>query len=449
MLDLVLKGRLVLPGRSVTEGWLGIAGGRIVSLGEGEAPEASKTIDHGESFILPGAIDGQTHAGSQWGFAGIAPTTKAAAIGGVTTIVDMPYDHPDPIMTVDLLEQKVAAIEELAHTNVALYATIPTEPDPADIRGLVEAGVAAFKISSFEAHPHRFPRIGSDAVLTLFESLDGTGLPVGLHNEDQEVIRATEAKFRAEGRTTPLDHSPSRPPVAEMSATATFLELGASLGGHAHIVHISIPEGFELVAEHAARGEKASAEMCLHYLLFDADEHMPKLGPKLKVNPPIRSGVRDALWQVIEDGGAAFVSSDHSAWGLERKASDNIFEVAAGMPGLETLLPGFYTEALRRTGSVEMAACLTAALLAEGPADFFGLATKGRLEPGCDADIAVLAPGEVVYNSALIPEGSSWSAYDGMTFAATTVATYVNGVLAWNGKAVTEETPGTYARRSA
>ncbi|WP_085879387.1 dihydroorotase [Roseisalinus antarcticus] len=449
MFDLTIAGRLVLPGGVIADGWLAIADGKIAAIGEGTAPDATEAVAHPGAWILPGAIDGQTHAGSQIGFAGIGPTTAAACIGGVTTIVDMPYDDPDPITTGDLLAQKVTAIGELAHSNVALYGTVPVTPDPADIAALVAGGVCAFKISSFEAHPHRFPRIGSGAVLALFEALRDTGLPVGIHNEDQEVVRATEAAFRAAGRTRPEDHSPSRPPVAEMSATATFLELGAAQGGHAHIVHISIPEGFDLVAEHRARGERATAEMCLHYLLFDAAEDMPRLGAKMKVNPPIRAGLRDALWEVIETGRANFVSSDHSAWGLERKSSDNIFEVAAGMPGLETLLPGFFTEALRRTGDGDAAARLAAALLSEGPADFFGLSTKGRLAPGADADLAILAPEPFTYDCKANPDGPGWSAYDGMTFSVRPAATYVGGQLAYDGRAVTGLTAGTFARRTA
>lgn len=357
----------------------------------------------------------------------------------MTTIVDMPYDHPDPVTSVDLHRQKVAAIETLAHAHVALYATIPPVPDPAAIAGLVAEGGCAFKISSFEAYPHRCPRIGADAVMVLFGAL-GRSLPVGLHNEDQDLIRATEARFKAEGRTRATDHSDARPAAAEMAATVGFLELAAAAGGHAHIVHISVPEGFDAVSAH--RGG-ATAEMCAHYLVFDAAD-MERLGGKLKVNPPIRPGVRDALWDRLK--ASEFVSSDHSAWGLERKSSENIFEVAAGMPGLEVLLPAFFTEALRREGEAA-ALQMTARLLAEGPARFFGLTSKGRIAPGMDADLVVLAPGDWTYDARANPEGPGWSAYDGMTFAARPIETWVGGHLAFDGAAVTGARAGTYARR--
>lgn len=437
MIDLVLRGRVVTPNGIVENGWIAITGQIIAAIGTGEAPAATGTEDFGSAFLLPGVVDGQTHAGSQIGFPGMAMTTQAAVRGGVTTIVDMPYDHPTPVTNVAVLEDKVDAIHVHAVCDVALYGTIPTEPDLADIEGLIAAGVCAFKISSFEAHPDRFPRIGNPATLTLLQALEGTGLPLGLHNEDQEIVRQTTKDFIAAGKTGPEHHSASRPPVAELVATGNFLELAASTGAHAHIVHISVPEGFDMVASYAGRGFAATAEMCVHYLLFDAETDMKRLGGLLKVNPPIRDGVVDALWQVLDEGLCAFISSDHSAWPLDRKTNASIFDVAAGMPGLEAMLPAFFTAAAARK-SPDAAALLSADYLADRPARFFGLKHKGRLAPGYHADIAVLADAPHVYDAKVNPAGPGWSAYDGQTFAVTPTATYVRGTKVWDGKEVAD-----------
>ncbi|MBZ9935587.1 amidohydrolase family protein [Mesorhizobium sp. BR1-1-16] len=436
MYDLVVKGRVVAPAGIVEGGWIAVSDGLIAAIGTGAAPTASTSRDYGSAYLLPGVIDGQTHAGSQIGFAGMGPTSRAAAMGGVTTIVDMPYDDPDPVTTGALLSEKIDAVERLAVCDVALYGTVPTSPNREHIAELIAGGVCAFKISSFEAHPHRFPRIGNAATHWLLETLGGTGLPVGLHNEDQEIVRSLAATFRAEGRTSPSDHSPSRPEVAELTATANFLELGAATGSHLHIVHISIAEGFDLVRAYRDRGVNASAEMCVHYLLFDAAHDTPRLGGLLKVNPPIRSGQKDALWQVLEAGGCTFVSSDHSAWPLDRKQNASIFDVAAGMPGLETLLPAFFTGASARSGG-DAAARMTADLLSDKVATFFGLPRKGKLAPGFDADIAVLDPTPGVYDSKRNADGPGWSAYDGVEFAATPAATFVRGRQVWDGAAIT------------
>jgi allantoinase len=443
----VLTGRVVTPNGIVDTGWIAITGERIAAIGEGTPPAAPARDDHGDSYLLPGVIDGQTHAGSQIGFPGLGMTTRAAVMGGVTTIVDMPYDEPDPVTNAEVLAGKVAAIAEHAVGDVALYGTVTPEPDPRDIQALIDGGVCAFKISSFEAHPTRFPRIDNAATRRLIEILAATDLPLGLHNEDQEIVRATGKAFVAAGKTAPVFHSDSRPEVAELTATANFMELGAGVGAHLHIVHISTPDGFDIVRRYREGGDNATAEMCVHYLHFDGETDMRRLGGLLKVNPPIRPGRKEALWQVLETGNATFVSSDHSAWPLDRKTRPSIFDVAAGMPGLEALLPVFFSDASARYGA-DAAARKTAEFMGERPARFFGLARKGQLAPGFDADIAVLAPKPFAYDSSRNPESPGWSAYDGETFTATPVATYVRGRLAWDGNTVLARPgDGRYIRR--
>ena len=441
MYEKLIAGRVVTPTGILENGWIATMQGSIAAIGSGPRPEAAVTLEYGQAWILPGTVDGQTHAGSQIGFDGMLPTTKAAVIGGVTTIVDMPYDEPDPIVTGDLLSAKVEAINRLAVCDVALYGTVPVAPVRADVEALIAGGVCAFKISSFEAHPHRFPRIDSAATRKLIEMLAGSGLPLGLHNEDQEIVRALAKHFKDAGRVAPIDHSPSRPEVAELAATATFLSLGAGQPTPLHIVHISTPAGFALVRQQHDAGARATGEMCVHYLHFDADEDVPRLGGLLKVNPPIRAGRREALWQVIEAGDCAFISSDHSAWPLERKTNTSIFDVAAGMPGLENLLPVFFSDCVARYGA-DMAAAMSADWLSDRPARFFGLTRKGRLLPGMDADIAVLAPEPSVYDAKANPDGPGWSAYEGETMAVTPLATFVRGQLAYDGTSVVAK-PGS------
>src|SRR5690606_530908 len=131
-----------------------------------------------------------------------------------------------------------------------------------------------------------------------------------------------------------------------------------------------------------------------------------------------------------------FVSSDHSAWPIERKTNLSIFDVAAGMPGLEALLPVFFSDAAPRYGA-DRAAELCAEWLSERPARFFGLGKKGRIVPGMDADLTVLQPGSFAYSSKTNPDGPGWSAYDDEVFRARAAATWVRGALAWDGSTVT------------
>ena len=433
-IDLIIRGRVVTPQATLEDGWVAISGSTIHSVGEGKAPEALAIHDAGDAYVFPGIIDGQTHAGSYLGLPGIEPTTRSAIAGGVTTIVDMPYDNPAPLSTTEHLAAKVDAVTRHAHCDVALYGTVMPGQTLGEVSSLAEGGVVAFKISAFESSPTRFPRIDAALTLDLLEALASTDLPLGLHNEDQEIVRARVARARAEGRNGIAAHSPSRPPAAEMASTAHFLELAASAGAHAHIVHISSPRGFRLVDHYARDGFRATGELCVHYLWFDPDRDGEELGARMKVNPPIRPGQIDALWQELVEGRIAFVSSDHSSWPIDNKFTDSIFDAGAGVPGMETLLPAFFTVARDRGAD---AARLTAEYLAERSARFFGLSPrKGALVAGADADITIFAEGEHIWDASRAEDGLRWSPYDGRRFAGRVVGTYLAGRLAYDGTAV-------------
>ncbi len=198
--DIVITGTVVLPDGPLENGWIAIKDRKIAAIGTGDVPDATERFDAGEDLIIPGVIDGQTHACSYGGLPGIGSTTRSAVAGGITTIVDMPYDNPDPLNTVARLDAKIAAIEEHAHCNVALYATVMPDQSTKDIDGLIAGGVVAFKISTFESSPTRFPRISSNQTLDIFSALADTDIPLGVHNEDQEIVRAHIAAAKAAGR---------------------------------------------------------------------------------------------------------------------------------------------------------------------------------------------------------------------------------------------------------
>ncbi len=433
--DLIIHGDVVTPTGTVHNGWVAVGQGKISAIGSSTPPKAKREHDARGFLIMPGAIDGQTHAGSQFGFPGLEQTTRSAVAGGVTTIVDMPYDEPMPVHTREILDQKIAAVKQYSHADVALYGTVASVPSIDDVRRLTEGGVCAFKISSFENHPTRFPRITNEHALDLLEALAPTDLPIGLHNEDQEIVKSRVARHIAAGQTSPEFHSPSRPEVAEMVATAAFLELGLSTGAHVHIVHISTPRGFEMVRQYQAAGARATGEMCVHYLHFDAATDTARLGALMKVNPPIRANVRDELWEEFDRGGIDFVSSDHSAWPIERKSFPSIFQAVAGIPGLQTLLPALFTDASARRKDP---AQFVAKYLSERPAKFFGLwPRKGALKEGADADIVILDPAGSTYQADQALDGLKWSPFDGERFGVRVAGTFLRGALVWDGIRVT------------
>lgn len=445
--DLLVCGNVVLPDRILRDGWVAVRGERIAAVGDGAYPSASHLHDAGNAFVLPGLIDGQTHATSYGGLPGLRSTTRSAIAGGVTTLVDMPYDNPDPLTSVDRLADKIAAIEAESHADVALYGTVAPGQGTSQMRLLAEYGVCAFKLSSFQSHPVRFPRLKADEMLDILEASVELGLPVGIHNEDQEIVNAVVASMKRKGLTQPEHHAPSRPIAAELSATAAFLALGLATGAHAHIVHVSCPEGFDLVRRFRDMGANATAEICAHYLHFDAARDIGRLGARMKVNPPIRAGLLPGLWQALQDDLVAFVSSDHSSWPLDNKLTPSIFDAGAGIPGLETLACSFYTDLLRHTDQPES---MLVQHLSERPAKFFGLwPRKGSLTVGADADIVVLRPDDVVFREADTHDDLRWSPYEGERFAARISTTILRGRLVWgDGRILGQPGDGQYVART-
>ena len=209
-----------------------VAEGRIVDVGPAH-PSSLGAFDYGDALLLPGAVDVHVHTRS-YAEEGIERCTRAAAAGGVTTIVDMPYDAAGPVDSLAAFEAKVADVGREAVIDVALWATVPPRGPINEVGDLVDAGAAAFKLSTFETHPQRFPRIPDGQMLRAFAAIAQAGGLVGVHAENDEIVRAGIAAEQAAGRGgDPLAHARSRPPVAEHEAIARCPGAGAGYRGTA------------------------------------------------------------------------------------------------------------------------------------------------------------------------------------------------------------------------
>ena len=435
MFELVVRGDLVLPDRVMENGYRGIRDGKFAAVGIDAPPEANQTIDAAGKLVFPGVIDGQVHAGSAEGIEGLGDATVAAAAGGVTTIVDMPFDDPMPVNTVELLQIKVQAIERLAVVDVALYATARKGAGTEGILELAEAGACAFKVSTYEYHPVRFPGYDTGELFELFPVIRETGLTVAFHNEDPYIVQRLTEQLLAERRNTPESHGASRPAVAELIANVAVFEIARVTGVRCHIVHSSLARGFDHVKRYREDGVRVSAETCVQYLTFDEDDVLRE-GARLKQNPPIRPAAeKAALWEKVLADEVDFVSSDHVAWPMSRKSDPDMFKNGSGVPGLETLFHALYTGMVTERG---MSPSRVAALLSEGPARHFGLyPRKGALIPGADADFAIVDPGPWTFDATGMASNVKWSPYDGMTFGARVMATYVRGNVVYENGQVT------------
>jgi allantoinase len=415
-----ISGRVLGPDGSPRRAGVSIRDGRIVSIGD-PAGDHAPDRDYGDALLLPGAVDVHVHTRS-YAEEGIERCTRAAAAGGVTTIVDMPYDAGGPVDSLAAFEAKVADVQREAVIDVALWATVAPRGPIDQVQDLVDAGAAAFKLSTFETHPQRFPRIPDAQLLRAFAAIARAGGLAGVHAENDEIVRAGIAEELAAGHGgDPLAHGRSRPPVAENEAIARCLELARATGVRLHVCHVSTPRGVQLVTEARADGVDVSAETCPHYLLLD-ESALLRLGGEAKINPPLRS-------LALPPGGLDLISSDHVGWPPERKHGPDIFSVASGAPGVELIVPLVH-DALGAAALVR--------LVSEAPARRFGLwPRKGSLAPGADADLLVLDPeSDWVVDPARLVTAAGWSPYTGRRLKGRVIATFARGRQVWDGERV-------------
>jgi len=443
MADKVFAGSVVLPDRIIENGYVLVGDGAVQAVGSGAAPEGER-YGGPQFLVLPGAIDAQVHSRSQLGQEDFIWSTRSAAAGGVTTIVDMPYDDNCLIATAERLRAKAREAGAQARVDFALYATIDPEEGPTRIGELVEAGACAFKFSTFGTHPTRFPRIPFHTLYASFQEVGKRGLVAGIHNENDELVRAFLADVEKKGITDYTAHGLSRPPIAEAIATAEVYELGAGAGCPVHIVHSSIGRGYELAAAYREQGYGATIEACIHYLTLDEENEVRRLGGKAKINPPVRPRREvESLWHHLAAGNVTVVSTDHVSWSEDRKSDPDMLKNASGVPGLEAL----YGLLLKGLSERNLSFSHAARLLAHNPAALFRLThAKGALEIGRDADIVLMRRDPYRYFAAASGNNFvSWSPYDGLELPFRAVATFVRGAcVAADGQVVAEPGQGRF-----
>ncbi|MDO3433357.1 amidohydrolase family protein [Rhizobium sp. CBN3] len=444
--DLVLQGTVVLPDRIVKEGYVAVHGGKITEVGIGVPPAARERHLLGRALILPGAIDAQVHSLSQKDQEDFVWSTRSAAAGGVTTIVDMPYDEGNLVCSAAVVKRKIDHAAPQARVDFALYGTIDPQEGPARIREMVEAGVAAFKFSTFGTDPKRFPRIPPALLDVCFAAIAPTGLTAGVHNEDDEAVRSYMEQVKASGITDWRAHGLSRPAITELLAMHTIFETGANTGCPAHVVHCSLGRGYDIARAYRRDGFAATVECCIHYLTLDEENDVRRLGGKAKINPPVRLRAEvERLWRKVAEGDVWLVSTDHVSWSENRKTNPDMLANASGVPGLEVMVPLFIKGALERGIPLTWAA----RLMAENPAKHFRLDhIKGALASGKDADITVLEPRESIYDAAASGNNVvGWSPYNGIRLPWTVSATYLRGEkIAEAGKVLAAPGTGRFVR---
>jgi allantoinase len=379
--DLVIRSRRTVLPDGERPAAVAVRDGRIAAVGAyAAALAADEDVELGDVALLPGLVDSHVHVNepgrTKW--EGFATATRAAAAGGVTTIVDMPLNSLPPTVTADALAVKRSAAEGRCAVDVGFWGgAVPA--NLAELRALHEAGVYGFKCFVSPSGVEEFPSLDEPGIRAAMTEIAAFGGLLIVHAEDPEHLSEPAGPGYAEFLA-------SRPGGSEHAAVARVARLAAETGCRTHIVHLSDAGSLPLLAGWRDRGARISAETCPHYLTL-TDGDVPEGGTEFKCCPPIRdAGNRDRLWQGLADGLIGCVVSDHSPCVPELKKGG--FDVAwGGISSLELTLPVVWSAARARghgLGDVVR-------WMAAGPAELTGLTAKGRIAAGADADLVAFA----------------------------------------------------------
>ncbi len=423
--DLILSGGDLVnqDGRGLRD--IGVIGDTIAAIGDLSRASAGERIDCRGLTILPGVIDTQVH------FREPGPTHKedletgsrAAALGGVTAVFEMPNTNPLTTGEPELAD-KVARATNRMHCDFAFWVG-GTHDNVKDIPELERLpGAAGIKVF-----------MGSSTGSLLVEDDDGVARILGatrrraaFHSEDE--YRLNERKpLRVKG--DPTSHHVWRDVTAALQCTQRLVRIAREKRAVIHVLHVSTGEEIEFLAGHK---DVASVEVTPHHLTLSSDDYA-RLGTKLQMNPPVREKHhRDRIWRGLVEGVADILGSDHAPHTLEEKAKPYP-ESPSGMTGVQTLVPCMLDHVNAGRLTLERFVDMTSA----GPARLFGIARKGRVAVGYDADFTIvdLKRRETIRDS-WIASRAGWTPYDGRHVVGWPVGTFVRGQrVMWQGEIAT------------
>lgn len=442
MLDLVVRGGDVVTPEGTRPATVAVADGTIREVvdGDGDGLSAEREIDARGKLVLPGVIDAHVH------FRDPGPTHKedfgtgsrAAALGGVTTVMVMPTDVP-PTLTAAEFAEKRAAIDGRSFVDFMLQAAIG--PDTSQVAALADEGAVSYEL--FLADMADPMRIHDDAeflrALEAVREVAGVaGISPGSH--PLHALFAARAKEAHGGARSAW--LASRPPVAEAMGVARACLLSRHTGARVHVRQTSTAASVALLAAHAA--PEITAEVTPHNLLL-GDEALHRLGPVAKIAPPLRLPADvEAMVAALGEGVVQMVATDHAPHAAEEKAKgeDDIWAAPGGFPGVQTMLP--LTMTLVSRGVLDLSGLVR--VLCEAPARTFGLwPRKGAVAQGFDADLAILDPSRpFVIRNADQASRAGATPFDGTECPATPVATVLRGTVVMEDGVVPGEPEGRF-----
>jgi allantoinase len=419
--------RAVMP-HGTFEATVVIEGQRVLMVIDGFADSLDcEVIDVGEHVLMPGLIDPHVHINepgrSDW--EGFDTGTRAAAAGGITTIVDMPLNSSPVTTTVEAFEKKLKATEGKLHVNCGFWGGIVPE-NASQLKELLGSGVLGIKAFLIDSGLDEFKMVDEGDLRKGISAIAESGLPLLAHSE---LISSEKKDIAINDYPSFLQ---SRPAKWEDDAIELLIRLTEEYMCTSHIVHLSSSGSLDQIKKAKKRGISLTVETCPHYLVFDA-ETIPLSDTLYKCAPPIREKENcEKLWEALNSGLIDFIASDHSPAPPELKEIDsgNYEKAWGGIAGLQFSLPAFWTGAHARGFTLNQ----LAELMSENPSKLLGLdATKGKIVPGYDADLLIWSPEEKVFaDESSIQHKHKSTPYSSLDMLGSVKKTFVGGDLVYD-----------------
>ena len=424
----VIRSRRVLIAGELRPAWIAARDGLIAAIGgPEELGTTSDLCDFGDAVIMPGLVDTHVHINEpgRTDWEGFATATRAAAAGGVTTLIEMPLNSIPATTTVEAYRAKVAAAQGQLAVDVGFWGGV-VPGNTAELRSLYEAGVFGFKCFLVPSGVPEFAEVGEPELREALPLLSSLGTVLLVHSELPGPIEQAAAEIRVEDPRRYSTWLRSRPRAAENEAIAMLIRLSREFDAEVHVVHLSSAEALACLRFARSQGVKITVETCPHYLTFAAEE-IADGATEYKCAPPIREAAnREQLWQALMEGSIDLIATDHSPAPPEMKCADSgdFLRAWGGITSLQLSLPTVWTQARKRRAPIaDLARWMCAA-----PARLAGLRRKGTIAVGNDADFVIWDPdAEFSVDAAALHHRHKLTPYAGHKLHGVVHATFLHG----------------------
>jgi len=453
-MSVLIKNGTVVTAENEFRADIYLKGESIHAIGENLEIEADEIIDAKGKYVLPGGVDQHVHFSFNYKGSKVRgfETSNAAAVGGTTTLIEFVNQTLGKGLVESIDEYRKTDVDGIAMVDYSFHSVM-TDPRPEvieEIPMLAEAGYPTMKL--FMAYKGMFFHADDDAILKALFKGKEAGITVMVHAENAEMIDVLSKKLIAEGKTAPYYHAVSRPPVVEAEATRRAIYLAELADAPLYVVHVSAKEALEEIKQAFNRGQAVYGETCSHYLVLDTEElARPGFeGAKYVCSPALRTKEhRAALWEAVDKKWLNAISSDHCGFDYKDQKhmgfgeGNSFADIPNGAPSLQNRLNILWTYGVCE-GKISKSRLVD--LFATMPAKVNGLAKKGQLEIGFDADVVIFDPDyKGTISAANNIEGVDYCPFEGFSQKGRAETVFLRGKkIVQNGNYVGEKGQGKF-----